>query len=64
MKLNGTGSFDSTEPELSTEHCAEGCSICRGAENGKPDTVIVVMAWFMNGTVNFSVMDTRVFWII
>ena len=60
----GTGLPDSIGAELSTEHWAEGCSLCRGAENCTPDSVIEVIGWFVKGTVNLSVKDTPDFWMI
>jgi hypothetical protein len=52
----GTGLPDSMGTKLSTEHFAEGCSLCRGAEDRKPERVIAVMGWFVKGIENYSVM--------
>ena len=59
--LKVTGSFEAMGAELSTEHCAEGCTSCRRAENGKPDSVILVICCPVYGTMNFNVMETEDF---
>jgi hypothetical protein len=53
-----------TELELTDWHNAEGAVSCKGAEKCNPDSVILVIAWFVKGTINLRVIVTPDFSII
>lgn len=53
-----------TELELMDWHNADGADCCKGAENCNPDSVILVIAWFVKGTTNLRVIVTPDFSII